>query len=355
MYDNCEARRIIRRVEPELSETPVFGIHGLLTDTDRFYVRNHFPVPAVDPDNWRLVIYEPVGTAHELTLTDLEALPQHAHTAVLECAGNGGIGGHLVHGAFGIARWQGPSVRDVLDRAGVRPTGTFVTVRGTDRGRDPDEHPGIDHYERSVPLDVLLDRGLLATRMNDVPLPPEHGFPVRLVIPGWYGADWVKWIESMTVTNRPSQSIYMTRRYRMYQDAAGDSYGPLVRTVAVTSVVCSPAQHRVVTGPDVAVSGLAWTGEGRVASVAARVADGSWQSMSIDERTPDGSVVRWSGVLSGIAPGVCVVESRATDSACRTQPELPHGRMYEANHVTGAVVYCRAAVTGERLPSSKVT
>ena len=218
-------------------------------------------------------------------------------------------------------------------------TGQYLTFRGRDRGVDPDESGEVDHYERSIPVAVALDRALLATHMNGSVLPPDHGYPVRLVVPHWYGSDWIKWVDSVTVTDHPSDDVYSRDRYRRYQTEDGRSYGPMTRVVAVKSVMAAPAIDELVTGGTVPVHGLAWTGTGSVRAVEVRLDDGPWRRMDVVEAADDGALVRWAGQVDDIPPGRHVLSCRASDSAGNVQPDLPHGRMYEANHVLDTPIY----------------
>jgi DMSO/TMAO reductase YedYZ molybdopterin-dependent catalytic subunit len=339
MFDQREAARIVRRAVPELSETPTATASALLTPIDKFYRRNHFPeVPRVNGD-WTIALHGPGGALASVSSSDWPDLPSTTVTTVLECAGNGGSGAHLKRGGFGVAAWRGVTVREVLAGLGTM-SGSYVTFRGRDRGVDPDETEEVDHYERSIPLEVALERAVLATHMNGSPLPPDHGYPVRLVIPGWYGSDWIKWVDSITVTDHASEDVYSRDRYRRYQTEDGRSYGPMTRQVAVKSVLAAPAMDELVVGGTVDACGLAWTGTGAVTVVEIRLDDGPWQPVDVVEEADGGALVRWVGRLEAVRPGRHVVACRASDSAGNVQPDLPHGRMYEANHVLDTPVYC---------------
>lgn len=339
VFDQREAARIIRRATPELSETPTATASSLLTPTDKFYRRNHFPeVPHVEGD-WQVTLQGPDGAGGVMSSQEWDSLPTTSMTTILECAGNGGSGAHLKRGGFGVAAWRGVAVHEVLARLGP-VSGSYLTFRGRDRGVDPDETGEVDHYERSIPLEVAIERAVLATHMNGAPLPPDHGYPVRLVIPGWYGSDWIKWVDTITVSDHASDDVYSRDRYRRYQTEDGRSYGPMTRQVAVKSVLATPAMDELVGGGAVEACGLAWTGAGSVSAVEIRLDRGPWQPVDIVESTDGGALVRWSGRLEGIEPGSHTVACRASDSAGNVQPDLPHGRMYEANHVLDTPIHC---------------
>lgn len=345
MYDQALADKLIRRQSPELSETPITGLKGLITPVEKLYVRNHFSVPAIDTSQWRLTIGGLVRKPAQLSLEALLAYPTTASIGVVECAGNGGASGHLLRGGMGVVEWRGVRAGAVLDDAGALSDARYVTVRGVDTGRDPDEDPDVTRYERSIPIDVFAERAMLATHVNGVPLPPAHGAPVRLVVPGWYAMDWIKWLGEMVLTTESSDSTYMRKRYRRFQRPDGESYGPMVRKIAVKSVIASPAPNQVLSGSDLEVSGLAWTGAGSVARVEVRAGARPWQTATIQDASEVGDVVWWTANVAGLAPGTSIIVSRAYDSSGRAQPDSPHGGMYECNHVTGVVVHRSASAS----------
>lgn len=343
VFDQREAARVVRRPAPELSEMPVACAAALLTPVDRFYRRHHFPtVPDIGP-GWRVSLTVDGHAVGELTEAHMAAMPRVERLTVLECAGNGGSGEHLKRGGFGVARWSGVRMVEALTgvlAGGRDPAWAFATLRGRDRGRDPDEDHGIDYYQRSIPLDVALERGLLATHMNGVPLPPEHGRPLRLVVPGWYGADWIKWVESIDLSARASNDAYTTERYRRFQDDTGRSYGPMTRRVMVKSMVGSPVADQYCRNGRVELTGLAWTGEAAVTRVDVRLDGRAWEEAEVIDSADDGAVVQWRHLMTGVPVGPHTVSSRAADSSGEVQPLRPHGRMYEANHVLATPIHC---------------
>lgn len=345
VYDQALAEKIIRRPSPELSETPLTGLKTLITPVDKLYVRNHFSVPSIDPTEWRLAVDGLVRAPARMSLKQLRAYPTAAAVSVVECAGNGGASGHLLRGGMGVIEWRGVRGAAVLEAAGGLSDARFVNVRGVDTGRDPDEDPSVTRYERSIPIEIFAERAILATHMNGEPLTPDHGAPLRLVMPGWYAMDWIKWLSELTLTAEASCSTYMEKRYRRFQHPDGESYGPMVRQIAVKSVITIPAPNLVVKGDQVDVSGLAWTGAGQVDCVDVRAGDMPWQRATIADASDSGDVVWWHATIAGLPAGTSMIVSRAHDSAGREQPESPHGGMYECNHITGVVVHRTADVS----------
>lgn len=351
VFDQREAARIIRRPLPELSETPVACASRLLTPVDRFYRRNHFPeIPQV-PAEWEIRIVADDRVLRTVGAAEFADLPTSERTTVLECAGNGGSGEHLKRGGFGVARWAGVSVASILAGLRLDAKWRFATFRGRDRGRDPDEDGAVDYYQRSIPLDVAGEGALLASHMNGERLPPDHGYPLRLVIPGWYGSDWIKWVETIELSATASDDVYTERRYRRFQDEDGYSFGPMARDVLVKSMVATPVADAYVRPGEIELAGLAWTRAGRqVTRVDVRLDQGPWQPAEVLEEADGGALVRWQGRVTVSGAGPHLVATRAEDSAGEIQPEVAHGRMYEANHVLTTPVHClsEGARTGSR-------
>ena len=209
------------------SEVPVIP-------NDRFFVRNHTSTPIIDAATWRLrVAGSGVRWPLDLGYDDLLALPSRTITAVVECAGNGrsffadqqgqpagGTPWRL--GAVGAARWRGVPLSVLLRRAGLRREAVDVLPEGLDA---PVTSGGVDqgHVRRPLPIAKALDDTLVAYEMNGEPLPPDHGFPARLVVPGWVGIASIKWLGSIEVSDQPLTSPWNTTSYRLI----GPDYPPI--------------------------------------------------------------------------------------------------------------------------------
>ena len=330
--------KLVRRASPEISETPLHLLDGPTVPNELFYVRSHFPeVPPFDPATWRLSVGGDVARPLELDLDALRAMAQRELGCVLECAGNGGHGNHLRRGGVAAARWRGVPLRDVLELIGPGPGATDVALRGADRGIDPDA-PGVTEYERSLPLAKALDRDtLLALEMNGAPLPPEHGAPLRLVVPGWYAMDAVKWLREVRVAREPSRGFYMTDRYR-----AAYTTGPEVRRMAVKSLIARPVAGARLPLAPCTIVGVAWTGEATVTAVEVSADGGaSWRPAELEDGPERWSWRRWRRLWQPTGPGEYVLMSRARDSAGRQQPlERRPGELgrYAANAVERVTV-----------------
>jgi DMSO/TMAO reductase YedYZ molybdopterin-dependent catalytic subunit len=219
-----DQRRLVT-AEPENSETPLEKLSSWVTPNRLFFVRNHFQVPQIDLSTWKLRVEGRVERPAEWSWDELAALPERSVFATVECAGNGRSflrpsvpGVPWGAGAIGHGEWTGVPVRELLERATIRPGAIEVLFEGLDCGTEPD-HPEPMHFARSLPVAKALDDDtLLAFRMNGERLEPNHGFPVRLFVPGWYGVASVKWLRRIAVLDHPfdgySQSVKYTVRRR---------------------------------------------------------------------------------------------------------------------------------------------
>src|SRR5215212_2647959 len=199
-----EAQRKTVTSHPENSETPLDAAPSWVTPNRLFFVRNHFEVPQADTASWKLAIEGLVARPRSWTVAELAALPQHSVFATVECAGNGrsflrekAAGVQWGAGAIGHAEWTGVRLRGLLEPAGLKAGALEVVFEGADRGTEPD-HPAPMNFSRSLPLAKALDPDtLIALRMNGEWLDTNHGAPMRLFVPGWYGVASVKWLCSM--------------------------------------------------------------------------------------------------------------------------------------------------------------
>ena len=206
-----DSRLIVRSVRPEDLETPVSLLKDYLTPNELFYVRHHAYAPTVDANAWKLTIDGEVDKPYTLTLDELKKFPKATVTVTLECAGNGRAfyepavpGIQWERGAVGTARWTGARLADVLKRAGVKVTGKYVALDGADKavGKQPE-------FIRNLPLEKALHVDtILAYEMNGQPLTPEHGAPLRLIVPGEAGLRSVKWLREIKLLPFPSTSSF---------------------------------------------------------------------------------------------------------------------------------------------------
>jgi DMSO/TMAO reductase YedYZ molybdopterin-dependent catalytic subunit len=310
--------RVVRTADPENSEFPFAELRSWITPVEQFYVRNHFPVPGIDPSTWRLAV-----GGKDLSLDDLESMTQRSVVATLECAGNGRVfndppvpGVPWRNGAVSNGEWSGPSLREVLAAAGARDA-AHVHLAGADRGNFRGRE--ID-FVRSIPREKALDPDtLVALRLNGEPLTPDHGAPARAVVPGWYGMASVKWLMAIEPREEPSDNPFMTEDYTRM--APGGGIEPL-DWMEPKAQIARPAENAVVAGP-VLVEGAAWSGRAPVVRVELSDDEGaSWSAAELD-----GPDERWAWRLWrwtwNPGPGRHALLVRAVDAAGRTQPSAP--------------------------------
>src|SRR5262245_45197104 len=322
-----EQRKIVTAA-PENSETPLESIRGWVTPTRLFFVRNHFPVPEIDVDRWRLSVEGGVARPRQWSFDELSGLPERTVFATVECAGNGRsfLSPH-VHGvqwgagAVGHAEWTGVPLRLLLEEAGVRPGAIEVLFEGTDCGTEAD-HPEVMPFARSLPLDKALAADtLLVYRMNGEPLEPRHGFPLRLFVPGWYGVASVKWLRRIEVLDRPFHGYYQSKKYTVQRPGPdGTPRTVVVGPMEVKSEVLRPRPGAVLgVGPN-RVSGAAWAGEEAVARVEVSTDGGkSWGDASLVGPQAQYSWTLWEYLWEAGEPGEHTLLARAVSAGGRGQ------------------------------------
>src|SRR5918994_7697338 len=222
---------------------PLEALRYPLTPVGLHYLLIHYDIPAVDPAAWRLEVGGSVERPLVLTLDELRARPSVEVVATMECAGNGRVHvePHVVSQpwlleAVGTARWRGVRVAELLEEAGVSAGAVEVLFTGLDRGVEGGEE---QFYERSLSLEALFGSdALLAYEVNGVPLPPQHGFPLRLVVPGWYGMTSVKWLPRLSLVDQPFDGYQMRHAYRIRYEE--DEEGVPITTIAPRSLMVPP-------------------------------------------------------------------------------------------------------------------
>jgi sulfite oxidase len=327
---------IVRSARPLDLEMPIEGFSDYITPIDRFFVRSHIYTPRVDIGEWRLTVGGEVANALTLTIDDLRRMPSVELVSVLECAGNGRSfyeppmpGLQWGHGGVGNGRWRGVRLADVLRRAGLKSTAKDVLFNGADVpvGTMPD-------FQRSIPIvKALHPATLLAYEMNGETLPAEHGFPLRVVVSGWAGDSWIKWVTSITVLNREHDGFWMARAYRHpgVPVQPGRTVPPEqmqpVTTLRVKSIIAEPRDtNRVIlgeVGKPLTIRGAAWSGDaGPVNSVDVSLDGGrTWTpaTMRRDQRTEFGWRL-WEYRWTPRRQAYYTIFVRARDAAGNTQP-----------------------------------
>jgi DMSO/TMAO reductase YedYZ molybdopterin-dependent catalytic subunit len=305
---------------------------GYRVPNARFFVRNHTATPQLDPATWRLRVFGSGlrGQPLELRLDDLLRMPARRITAAIECAGNGrslfadqqgtpASGTPWRLGAIGVAEWKGVPLAEVLERAGLHRGALDVMAQGLDA---PYVTGGVDygHIRRPLPIEKALDDVLLAYEMNGEALPPDHGFPLRLVVPGWIGIASVKWVGQLEVSATPLSSPWSTKWYRM----TGPSYpadAPPLGEQPVKSAFELPWGAQLAAGRRQRVSGRAWSGRAPIRAVEVSADGGaSWQRARVRGPNRPAAWVRWELPWTAPAPGGHELLARATDRLGNRQP-----------------------------------
>ncbi len=357
---------------------PVLDLEGLITPTDAYYIVNQLEVPEpVHPDDWRLAITGAVDHRLELSLEDLRKLPGRTVRAVTECAGNdAGFFDYLTKGgrkpsrrnqqdmqkraqmrsrgevpseaevssestttcAVSAGEFTGVPLSEVLNLAGLRAAARAVRAEGFDSGRpDPAVQfrsvgttdykyvdPGVINYDKGLPLEKALHPDtLLAWAMNGEYLTHIHGGPVRLVVPGWSGNWWVKWLHKLEIAEHMPACYHQTHYFVLGKSADDPDKVPLT-AMGVRCIVTDPVdEDSPLDAGEYAIRGLAWSGEGMITRVEVSVDGGStWADAHIEEPRERWLWVRWS-YLWDAKPGSHRLMARATDEKGRVQPQIP--------------------------------
>lgn len=311
---------------------------GYEIPAERFFVRNHTATPAIDVATWRLRVFgsglrrrpgQP--EAAEFSLADLERLPARTQTAFVECAGNGrsfyagqqgtpASGTQWRLGAVGVARWRGVPLAEVLERAGLKRSAVDVLPEGLDANV---VSGGVDQgrVRRPLPISKALDDALIAYEMNGQPLPPDHGFPARLIVPGWIGIASIKWLGQIEVADTPLFSPWNTTSYRL----VGGDYpvdSPPITTQVVKSAFELPFGAEFRRGRPTLLHGRAWSGSGASIRAVEFSDDGGrcWRRTLLHGRNRPNAWVRWSVPWLPRSAGAVELRARAIDWRGNTQP-----------------------------------
>jgi sulfane dehydrogenase subunit SoxC len=315
------------------SAMPLEALRWPITPLGLHYLLTHYDVPAVDAGSWRLELVGAVARPMVLSLDDLKQRPTVAVPVTMECAGNGRarleprpISQPWLTEAVGTAVWTGTPLAGLLDEAGIRDDAVEVLFTGLDRGVEG----GIPQaYERSLPLSEALGAdAMLAWGIGDVELPPQHGFPLRLVVPGWYGMTNVKWLCRIAVLTAPFDGYQQVRGYRLRRSE--DEPGEPVTRMLPRALMIPPGvpdfmtRRRHVTLGAHMLEGRAWSGLGEIDRVQVTVDGGAtWGDAELGATaggyTWRGWSYRWEAVKTGDVELLC----RASDAAGNVQPLEP--------------------------------
>jgi DMSO/TMAO reductase YedYZ molybdopterin-dependent catalytic subunit len=344
--------RIVRSEEPLNLEMPFETVESFITPTKSFYVRTHFPIPKIDRDAWWLHVECEVENPFAINYEELLKLESLTVPVTLECAGNNrdflepkvkGVQWGL--GAVGTAEWTGVPLSVLLDRAVVRSNAREIILEGADHGMlaDPKSPFGELTFSRSVPLEKAKRDVLIAYRMNGKDLPPEHGFPVRAIVPGWYAMASIKWLQRIIVSSEPFTGYYQTLDYAYWKRRGDIAELSPIAELQVKAEIAKPAQgQRVPANSSVHIHGAAWASDGEIVRVEVSADGGSnWkEAILLGESKPNAWRFWEFNWKTPTAPGKQTLVARATDSLGRTQPAHrdPDRGTYMINHLLPIVV-----------------
>jgi sulfite oxidase len=310
------------------AETPLDALTTYITPNDLFFVRHHWNPAYQNPQRWALTVDGEVERPLHLTLADLKRMPRSSATCVLQCAGNGRAhhkpvvpGVQWKYGAVGNARWTGVRVKTLLDAAGVKGSARHVHAFGADKppGKTPPFH-------RSVEIDKLLEDGIVAYEMNGEPLMPLHGAPARLVVPGWAGDHWMKWLERLSPQPDAQKGFYMDVAYR-YPRQPGEpgvafkpeEMTPVTDLFVKSNITEAPASARV--GATFTIRGFAFSGAPDIAKVEVSDDGGeTWRPAALDSQHDPYAWRLWSFRCEPKSEVKISLVARATDSRGSVQP-----------------------------------
>jgi DMSO/TMAO reductase YedYZ molybdopterin-dependent catalytic subunit len=325
---------ITRVSRPQDLESPPQWLTSWLTPNDHFFVRSHFGPPSpTNLKDWQLHLEGEVKQPLTFSISDLKTFEEVRLHAVVQCAGNGRAffrprvpGVQWERGAVGNAKWTGVRLGDVLKRAGLGPKAKHVRLLGADRP----VLPTVPLFVRSIPIEKAMHpTTLLAYEMNGEPLPILHGAPLRLIVPGWAGDTCVKWLTHLTVQDNEADGFYMQTAYRMPVTPArpGAAIPPSemipVTEMPVKSLIARPLEGAKITGGEVQVEGVAFTGDGEIVRVEISMDEGKqWHDADLGEDRAPYAWRLWRYAWTSAKPGRYTIRSRATDSRGHMQPMM---------------------------------
>ena len=308
---------------------PLEALRYPITPTGLHYLLIHYDIPEVNAEQWRLKITGLVGKPLELTLDEIEKRPRLTMPVAMECAGNGRalfaprrISQPWLLEAIGNSEWTGTPLRGILQDAGLSSAAVEIVFTGLDQGVEGEQ---IQFYQRSLTVDdAMRDEVLLVYEMNGEPLPPQHGYPLRLLMPGWYGMASVKWLDRIEAVAEPFRGYQMARAYHYTRTA--DEPGEAVTLIRARALMIPPGipdfmtRNRLVDAGAVTLTGKAWAGRVGVSDVEVSVDGGAtWSKAELGE---SGSAYSWRTwtFLWNATPGEQVLLVRAIDAHKNRQP-----------------------------------
>lgn len=309
---------------------PIEALRYPITPIGLHYLLIHFDIPAVDPDDWTLTLGGRVRNPLTISLEELKARPSTTLAVTLECAGNGRarlsprpLSQPWLIEAVGTAEWTGTPLRPLLHEAGLLDHGGDVVFTGLDRGVQGEVE---QNYERSLPLaECMRDEVLLAYAINGQPLPPQHGFPVRLIVPGWYGMAHVKWLRGITVLGDSFSGYQQATAYHVRHSE--DDAGVPVTRILPRALMVPPgipdfmSRLRFLRPSRQLLEGRAWSGLAPVTKVEVSLDGGrSWDAADLGDQVSAYAWRSWTYDWDATKLGEYELSVRAIDGAGNVQP-----------------------------------
>jgi len=312
---------------PLNAETPIERLRTWITDNNVFFKRNQgmFPKAPVDLDAWSLTVDGLVNKELRLKIENILAMPKEVVANTLECSGNSrsllkqkASGNPWTIGGVGNAVWSGVWLKDLLNKAGLKPAAKHVCFEGFDIPKGKAQIKFI----RSIPIEKAMDSTILAYEMNGEPLPLEHGFPLRALALGWTGANCVKWLSKITVLNSPVESFFMDRVYRIFQKGEDPSTGKVITGITIKSIITQPLKDEKVPAGLVPIRGAAYAGGDGIKRVELSVDNGqTWNPATFIGLNVPYAWRHWEYLWDAKGKGEVTIMARATSTSGKQQSE----------------------------------
>ena len=325
--DRMASTDMFHREEVQLASRnrgmPLEALKYNITPAGMHYLLIHFDIPYLDADTWNLEVGGLVANPVSLSLDDIKSRQSVTMPVTMECAGNGrtlleprSISQPWGLEAIGTAEWTGTPLGPMLEDAGVDPSAVEILFTGQDRGVQGDE---IQDYQRSLTLeDANRDEVMLVYEMNGQPLQPQHGFPMRLIVPGWYGMASVKWLSGIKVIDYEFEGFFQTDRYVIEND---DGVWEPIKEMSTKSLISSPAGGEVLANKPTCVAGMAWSGNAQIKNVEFSSDGGqTWEQATLTGPFERYAWQQWHVTWTPPASGHYTLACRATDRLGNVQP-----------------------------------
>ena len=307
---------LLSGADPQNLSYPLRSLQGAVTPSEMFFVRDHFQPPDLSLGTWKLRVEGRVQHPYELNFSDLVELPSRKMEAFLECAGNAANGSAISNGV-----WEGAPISVLLETARPTPAAAFVLLEGADRGALFPDRPTLP-YTQIVPIEKCLDpSSLVVYKLNGLALPKKNGFPARALFAGWYGMDWVKWLQRIVVLGRDvgQTAFEQSGMNRVYNRVVQNEI-TRVAAVRVKSAIAWPANEAHLPAARHLLWGFAWSGSAPIRQVEVTTDGGKqWMPADLSSRPGQYAWTRWSCAWDA-KPGEYMLMSRAIDQSGAQQP-----------------------------------